>query len=450
MVMASVDTNAINKIEKPIDIVDVQSSDELAVIKDNADNIALTQNKTAEDPNLNSATVPDNVVQNVTQNDTSNDSKKEDTDTAIAEISRQIELNNSDAELYVLRGNLHMDKQDYEKAVNDYTKAIKINPDDVAAYNNRGQVYASIGETKQAIKDYKKAIKIGPENINAYINRGNAYYSRQSYRKAISDYTRAIKIDPEISLAYINRGITYFREKSFSNAINDFSKALELDNRDAGTYLLRSNAYYSKGEYMQTINDCSKALEINPDFIDAYNNRGMAYEGMGDFDKAILDYSKAIEIASKDPDAYFNRKLISTQKTRTNRAGMAIPIWSIRKGGLYPYDDYKDRYPKIAYEYSSLWEYSDPFMNRRRLYIKTGQLDKAANNFKTIENSMMSNKLENEKDKHMAKQLKPDYSLLEAEAKKEFEALMRTKIQSKTQFDSTFEVIEENRRRLGY
>ncbi len=453
MVMASVDTKNMNKIEKPIDIVDVQSSDETALIKDQADNTVLAQNETSEGQELKATTVLENVTQNDMPKETLNDSKKEDIDTAIADFSRQIEMNDSDSGLYLLRGNLHMDKQDYEKAVNDYTKAIKINPDDAAAYNNRGQAYTSIGETKQAIKDFKKAIKVDPKNIFAYINRGNAYYSRQSYRRAISDYTRAIEIDPEFSLAYINRGIAYQQNNSLSKAINDFSKALELDGRDSMPYLLRSNAYNIIGEYSLAIDDCSKALEIDPDLIDAYNNRGMAYEGMGELDKAILEYSKAIEIISKDPDTYFNRELISTQKARTNKAGLSMKF--ISRGGLYPYDDYKDRFPNVADEFSAPWRYSDPFMNRRRVYIKTGQFDKAANNFKTIENFMMSNKFEYENDKRTAKQSKPDYILLETVAEKEFEALLRTRpYQSQDctncQTDDTSWISRENRRRLGY
>lgn len=324
MVMASVDMKAMNKIEKPMDSVSVQSPSKP---------VLLTQNKTVEKHDSKAIAVPDNVVQNDRPVDAANDSKKEDIDTVFAELSRQIELNNSDAGLYVLRGNLHMDKQAYRQAVNDYAKAIEINPD-AAAYNNRGQAYANMGEYKQAIKDYKKAIKKDPENIYAYINRGNAYYAREKYLKAISDYTRAIEIDPEFSLAYKNRGITYhqsginyyqsefsyyqsgitynqwsntYRQRtiyhhtsSFSNAIKDFSKALELNVRDAGTYLLRGNAYYSKHEYRHAINDYNKALEINPDSSAEYNFRSDVYSMMDNMVEYKNDKLMAMQLNPYD------------------------------------------------------------------------------------------------------------------------------------------------------
>jgi tetratricopeptide (TPR) repeat protein len=379
IVMASVDMESMNRIEKPIDIVNVQSSDEPALIKDQTENLVLAQNETAENPDLNSAAVPNNAISNVTPEDAAIDTKNADIDNAIADITRQIELNDSDAGLYVLRGNLHMDKQDYEQAVSDYTKAIEINPDDAAAYNNRGQAFVNIWEEysywrqayadrweeysyriqryekmgklfrytnkgeftqamkddkladkafEKALKDFKKAIKKNPENIHAYINRGNAYYASQKYRKAISDYTRAVKIDPEFSLAYINRGVAYLQNgsfgirygSSFSNAVKDFSKALELNNRDAWTYLLRGDVYNNKRKYRQAISDYNKAIELNPYLINAYNNCGMAYESMGELDKAILEYSRAIEIISENPDAFINHYSFSKEGKTHNDA----------------------------------------------------------------------------------------------------------------------------------
>jgi tetratricopeptide (TPR) repeat protein len=420
MVIASVDMNAMNKIEKPIDIVDVQSYDEPALMNVVEDNIALTQNETAEGPNLHSATVPDNAISNVTPEDASNDPKKVDIGTAITDLSRQIEVNGSDARLYILRGNHYMDKQDYEQAIKDYTKAIKINPDDAAAYNIRGLAYVNASKEhyanrmeyinqgkswankeeykqrmkrdkqadqffKKAIKDYKKAIKIDPVNINAYINRGNAYFAKQSYPQAIADYTRAIKIDPQYSLAYLSRGIAHLQfqyGRKFSKAIEDFSKVLDLDGPDAGTYLLRGNAYYSDGEYRQAINDYSKALEINPDLINAYNNRGRVYGEIGELDKAINDYSKAIEIISERPDAFINPIFYS-------KAGQDLNSRIINSTNSnssyfhYTFGPESQMFEGLLSR-NMVLESLASYINRGLAYEKKGQLDKAISDFSRV------------------------------------------------------------------
>ncbi len=464
IVMASVDTKAMNKNEKTIDLASVQSSDEPELIKDQAENPVLAQNETEENPDLNSAAVPDNAISTVIPEDAAIDTKKVDIDSAIADLNRQIELNDSDARLYILRGNHYMDKQDYEQAIKDYTKAIKINPDDAAAYNNRGLAYVNASKEryanrseyinqvkswankegykqrmkrdkqadqifKKAIKDYKKAIKIDPVNINAYINRGNAYFAKQSYPQAIADYTRAIKIDPQYSSAYLSRGIAHlqpFLGSKISKAIKDFSKVLDLDGADAGTYLLRGNAYYSDGEYRQAIDDYSKALEINPDLINAYNNRGTAYEDIGELDKAVNDYSKAIEIISERPDAFINPILYPKAGQDFN----SLIINSTRSVPKYVFKYYgpaSRRFANILKKYMVV-ESLASYINRGLAYEKKGQLDKAISDFSRViekdpNNALaylyrseiyrkMGNEVEYKNDLNMTKKYSNEYYLL--------------------------------------
>ena len=465
IVMASIDTKAMNKIEKPIDLASIQSSDEPELIKDQAENPVLAQNETEENPDLNSAAVPDNAISTVIPEDAAIDTKKVDIDSAIADLNRQIELNDSDARLYILRGNHYMDKQDYEQAIKDYTKAIKINPDDAAAYNNRGLAYVNASKEryanrseyinqvkswankegykqrmkrdkqadqffKKAIKDYKKAIKIDPVNINAYINRGNAYFAKQSYPQAIADYTRAIKIDPQYSSAYLSRGIAHLHSilngRKISKVIKDFSKVLDLDGPDAGTYLLRGNAYYTDGEYRQAIDDYSKALEINPDLINAYNNRGTAYEDIGELDKAINDYCKAIEIISERPDAFINPILYPKAGQDFN----SLIINSTRSVPKYVFKDYgpaSRRFANILKNYMVV-ESLASYINRGLAYEKKGQLDKAISDFSRViekdpNNALaylyrseiyrkMGNEVEYKNDLNMTKKYSNEYYLL--------------------------------------
>ncbi len=438
MVMASVDMKAINRTEELIESVSVQPSAKPAL---------LTQNKTAEKHDSKASAIPDKRALNNRTEDAANDSKKEDIDTAIAELSRQIELNDSDAGLYVLRGNSYMDKQDYKQAVSDYTKAIEINPDDAAAYNNRGQAYVNMwkeysywrqvykdrweeysyriqnyekmgryfrytnkGEFtqilkddkqaneafKKALKDFKKAIKKNPENIYAYINRGNAYYASQKYTKAIRDYTRAIKIDPESSLAYINRGIAHLQDgnlgirfgSSSSKAIKDFSKALELNNRDAETYLLRGDVYNNKRKYRQAINDYNKALGLNPYLINAYNNCGMAYESMGEFDKAILEYSRAIEIISKNPDAFINHYTFSKEGKTHNDAVFYVTTYRLAKkhtdAAIRRYRVTYILTPEVLSADYMVFEPRNSYILRGLAYEKNNQLDKSISDFSRV------------------------------------------------------------------
>ena len=230
-----------------------------------------------------------------------------ETDKAVSDFNRVIDLNNTDARFYLFRGNAYSAKQGYEQALDDYNKAIELDPEYAEAYNNRGYIFYVMQDYKGAIAQFKKAIKINPEFIYAYYNRGNAYAAQRKYRKAISDYSRIIKINPEFSLAYVNRGNVYFQKRRYSKAIKDFNRALELKEMDAQTYIFRGNAYRARYNYDQAINDYNKAIELDPESYMAYLGRGEANKKIDNHGDAINDYSRVIELQPQLTYAYVNR-----------------------------------------------------------------------------------------------------------------------------------------------
>ena len=48
-------------------------------------------------------------------------------------------------------------------AIADFTKAIEINPQDAGAYSNRGSAKDDLGDYQGAIVDYDKALEINPQ-----------------------------------------------------------------------------------------------------------------------------------------------------------------------------------------------------------------------------------------------------------------------------------------------
>ena len=74
---------------------------------------------------------------------------------------------------------------EYRRAVQVLTKAIELEPDDADIYINRGAAYAALAEYESAIADYNKAIELDPDNATAYNNRGLAYASQGNYELAL-------------------------------------------------------------------------------------------------------------------------------------------------------------------------------------------------------------------------------------------------------------------------
>ena len=109
-------------------------------------------------------------------------------------------------------------------AIADFTKQIEINPKDFIAFMNRGISKSSLGDHSGAMEDFTKSIKIEPNYADPYINRGLS----KDYYSAISDFTRAIAIKSDSEIAYYDRGISKYNLGDMRGACKDARKARDL------------------------------------------------------------------------------------------------------------------------------------------------------------------------------------------------------------------------------
>ena len=236
------------------------------------------------------------------------------TDEALKDYSRAIELSPNNAAAYINRGVAYGEKGEHKLAIRDYTTAIKLNPDFANAYNNRGYTYVEKGEADLAIKDLNKAIEIDCNFAEAYNNRGYAYCERDEINSAINDFTKALELNQDFAEAYNNRGAAYNKKSEYDLAIEDFNKAIRLKEDYVEAYSNRGGAYCGKGEYSRAIRDCDFAIKLDRDYAGAYNSRGTIYVERGEFNRAIDDFDIAIRLKSDHAGAYYNRGTVYANK----------------------------------------------------------------------------------------------------------------------------------------
>ena len=89
------------------------------------------------------------------------------------------------------------------------TSEIQLDPTNANLYVNRGNRYALFEQFDRSLQDYDKAIQIDPDNKWAYHNRGNAYFGLDQPRRAIEEFSKAIQLDPSFAAPYKRRSDTY-------------------------------------------------------------------------------------------------------------------------------------------------------------------------------------------------------------------------------------------------
>ena len=115
------------------------------------------------------------------------------------------------------RGISEVRRGDTNNALVDFSKAIELNPPFDQAYYDRGKLKQTMGDLDGALGDYDKAIELNPQNSAAYNNRGNVRVARNDLDGAFADFRKAVELDPRPSASVI-----------FSSRVRKSSKWLSL------------------------------------------------------------------------------------------------------------------------------------------------------------------------------------------------------------------------------
>ncbi len=82
-----------------------------------------------------------------------------------------------------------------KSALSDITKSLQLNNKDAEAYIIRGLIYFYLFQKKiEAIIDYNQALRLEPNNVYALFNRGYAYLKYGNHNYARDDFERAASL----------------------------------------------------------------------------------------------------------------------------------------------------------------------------------------------------------------------------------------------------------------
>jgi TonB family protein len=95
---------------------------------------------------------------------------KGDFDSAVADLSKAIELNSNDASDYNSRGLAYYNKKSYDLAIADYSKSLELKSNESMTYLSRGFAYEKSGDSDKALADFQKAVDLDTNNESASLN----------------------------------------------------------------------------------------------------------------------------------------------------------------------------------------------------------------------------------------------------------------------------------------
>jgi tetratricopeptide (TPR) repeat protein len=186
-----------------------------------------------------------------------------DTVHALADLSKAIELDPSNLDVYKERAWTNNDARHYKDAIADFSTVIEQNPQDSDSYLGRAQAYRELGDLSSALKDLDQSISINPDSSQAYYERGATYQLNGQEGSARDDYNQVLKIDPNFADAYI--GLARLEVDSFDDldaALQHAQKAVDLAESNPYAQAVLGDVYYVQGQKESALAHYRRYVEL--------------------------------------------------------------------------------------------------------------------------------------------------------------------------------------------
>ncbi|MEN8211573.1 MAG: tetratricopeptide repeat protein, partial [Thermodesulfobacteriota bacterium] len=125
-------------------------------------------------------------------------------------IQKSIKLSGEDYKTHRTLSSLYFLKKQSDKAIIEAQKAIELNPNSADSYYIYGMVLGLIGNYDQAISNLKKAIRLNPVTPINYLNQlAFAHFYKNQYEKAIPLWELTLKRNPDYYYAHMGLTAAY-------------------------------------------------------------------------------------------------------------------------------------------------------------------------------------------------------------------------------------------------
>jgi|SoiMethySBSTD1v2_1073268.scaffolds.fasta_scaffold116965_2 predicted Zn-dependent protease len=181
-------------------------------------------------------------------------------DREIAEATKALEKNSSDAAALQRRARAYAKKRQHDQAVADFSKAIQLKPNDATLRFLRGQAHHNLRRHEDALRDYDEALKLEPAHLGARNGRANTNRAMKRYEAALTDYDELIRYNPKFVAGYFNRALVQIDLNKPDDAMRDLNEAIALDKEYAGAYAQRGLLHEKLGARELAIADFRAAL----------------------------------------------------------------------------------------------------------------------------------------------------------------------------------------------
>jgi len=199
--------------------------------------------------------------------------KAGDTDNAIQEYERALELNPNNSEAHLRLGFLMYNaRKRYEEGLAHYNQALKANPNDPRIHHDLGMALLHQRQFNQAIEHLSQALKGMPNGLDRQYNPVGMHLSLAlafsfagKSKEAIPHFSEVLRLDPKNPPAHYRLALALADQRDLNGSLKHYAAAVQLmpgiDTSPTLHYLLAMN-YAEARRFSEAVQSAEKALEL--------------------------------------------------------------------------------------------------------------------------------------------------------------------------------------------
>ena len=182
----------------------------------------------------------------------------------------------ADATKYLAQTHLRLGQTD--KAIEDYKRGIELNRDRDDLRNALGNLYYAEDRFDEALAQYKEAVRVNPASASNHYSLGQGYLKLEKYSQAEAEFRTVLRMEGDSPYGNYGLGLTYSKREKYDKAIESFEAAIKKDRQFNEAYAEIGYAYADMGElekaremveYLEDVDaDLSSTLSLYVDRVE--------------------------------------------------------------------------------------------------------------------------------------------------------------------------------------
>ncbi|GAB3235009.1 AAA family ATPase [Algoriphagus aestuariicola] len=207
-------------------------------------------------------------------------------------ISKAIELNKTNIELYIYKANILFELKDFKKSLEVIEKGLALDQNNNSALNTYIDNLIELKDYQKASKEIDRYIEIRPNDLAPLILKIILLTRTKNYIEAEKVCSLMIEMNPEYSYGFSCRANSKRLLKNFDSAFEDIYKALELDSENLQAVATLAEIYAELGKLNEFFIHFESLLKSNADYAQKAVNDEEIYQTLKENERFLGLLSK--------------------------------------------------------------------------------------------------------------------------------------------------------------